>query len=208
MMHDWLIACPPPACPTDSVGARVRLLGIDVDAFCQPNHQERVRRRKYNGLVVTDPDLLSRLLELPCGQPVQDPALWAETTDLQPGIAEHDQNMTVTRLLEPPVHLHDVIVDCTPARRPLDAIREASLFARFARRWVRLSSSPPEAISLEASFLGVGLLDGECRVSIPAAETTMAQFDGWAWSLAEKTYATLSRSAPGHATESQVRSTG
>lgn len=95
---------------------RVNLLGVQVTARALLNSAEHERRSVLGLGAVTDPALLDRLLDLPAGYPCRDPALWAETSAALPGIVDRSADRcTVTRLLEPPLVVDDVIV---PAAGP------------------------------------------------------------------------------------------
>ena len=89
----------------------VWLLGVRVVALARPSLTEHERRSAAGLGAVTNPALLDRLLDLPAGQPVGDPVVWAETSGLPAGIVDRDDDgYTVTRLLEPPLALDGVVV--------------------------------------------------------------------------------------------------
>jgi len=138
---------------------------------------------------VTDPALLDRLLDLPVGYPCCNPALWAETSAAAPGIADYGAGgCTVTRLLEPPLVVDDVIVSA-PCGRELRAVQDASLFASFTRRWAQARTAAiPDTAVLEAKPCGVGLLNSHGHIVLPAEPPTSAAADGWTWLVAEKAY--------------------
>ena len=95
---------------------------------------------------------------------------------------------TVTRLLEPPLVVADVIVPA-PRAGELRAVQDASLFASFTRRWVQArGTAMPDTAVLEAKLCGVGLLTLHGRVILLAEPPTSATADGWTWLLAEKAY--------------------
>jgi len=95
---------------------------------------------------------------------------------------------TVTRLLEPPLVVADVIVPA-PRAGELRAVQDASLFASFTRRWVQARGTVmPDSAVLEAKLCGVGLLSPHGRVVLLAEPPTSATADGWTWLLAEKAY--------------------
>jgi hypothetical protein len=136
---------------------------------------------------VIDPALLDRLLDLPVGVPVIDPAGWAEMAGQAPGILERDSDgVSVTRRLESPLSVADVVVQ-TAAGRELRAVQDASLFAGFTRRWVA-ADRVPDAVLLEAKLCGVGILDAGHKVLLPAAKPAALTRDGWSWLLEEKVY--------------------
>jgi hypothetical protein len=167
----------------------VLLLGVRVIAVARPSLAEHDRRAAAALGAVTNPALLDRLLDLPAGQPVGDPVVWAETSGLPDGLVDRgDDGYTVTRLLEPPLALDGVVV---PAGRAgvLRAVQDASLFARFTCRWV---ASTRRAIRqtavLEAQLCGVGLLDHGGGVVLQAEPAQGRVVDGWSWLLLERTY--------------------
>jgi hypothetical protein len=167
----------------------VNLLGVQVTACALLNCAEHVRRSSLGLGAVTDPALLDRLLGLQVGHPCRDPALWAETSAAAPGIVDRSADgCTVTRLLEPPLVVDDVIVPA-PRGRELAAVQDASLFASFTRRWAQAQRvAIPDTAVLEAKLCGVGLLDSHGHIVLPAEPPTSATADGWTWLLAEKAY--------------------
>ncbi len=171
-----------------SIG-RVNLLGVQVTARALLNCAERERRSVLGLGAVTDPVLLDRLLGLPTRYLRRDLGLWAETSAAAPGIVDHGADRcTVTRLLEPPLVVDDVIVPA-PRGRELGVVQDASLFAGFTRRWAQAQRSAiPDTAVLEAKLCGVGLLAPHGRVILPAGPPTSATADGWRWLLADKAY--------------------
>lgn len=165
------------------------MLGVGVTACVVINVAEHRRRVAAGMGAVTRPGLLDRLLDLPAGIPVTDPLVWAEMADQPPGIAERNEDgVSVTRRLESPLTIADVVVDAA-AGRELRAVQDASLFAGFTRRWVAVTRARvPEAAMLEAKLCGVGILDLSRRVLLPAKKPVSLTVDGWSWLLAEKTY--------------------
>ena len=104
-----------------------------------------------------------------------------------PGILERDADgVSVTRRLESPLSIADVVVQ-TAAGRELRAVQDASLFAGFTRRWVA-ADRVPDAALLEAKLCGVGILDADHEVLLPAAKPVALTRDGWSWLLEEKVY--------------------
>ena len=176
--------------PADLITIRSAcLLGVRVTARAVLNVAEH-RRRRSSGLgPVTHPALLRRLLEAPAVGPARDPAWWAENSLLPAGIVRRgDDGRTVTRLLQPPLVLDDVVV-AAPRRQELRAVQQASLFAGFAARWAAVTRDAlPVTVMLEAAYFGVGLLAPGSRVLLPAAEPDPQPPDEWAWLLAEKAY--------------------
>jgi len=168
----------------------VILLGVRVSAYATINAAEH-RRREAAGIgAVVNPGLLDRLLDLPAAAPVTDAALWAELAGQPPGIAERGEDgASVTRRLESPLTINDVVVDAAAAGE-LHAVQDASLFAGFTRRWVAaVHRRIPQEALLEAKLCGVGLLDPQRRVTLlPADEPADLTADGWSWLLQEKTY--------------------
>jgi hypothetical protein len=168
----------------------VVLLGVRVSAHATINAAEH-RRREAAGIgAVVNPGLLDRLLDLPPAVPVTDAAMWAELAGQPPGIAERGEDgASVTRRLESPLTIADVVVDAAAAGE-LHAVQDASLFAGFTRRWVAaVHRRIPEEALLEAKVCGVGLLDLQRRVMLlPADEPAGLTADGWSWLLQEKTY--------------------
>jgi hypothetical protein len=163
--------------------AGVMLLGVRVTAYAVVNLAEHRRREAAGMAAVIDPALLDRLLDLPVGVPVIDPA-WAGQL---PGIVERDPDgVSVTRRLESPLSIADVVVQ-TAAGRELRAVQDASLFAGFTRRWVA-ADRVPDAALLEAKLCGVGILDADHEVLLPAARPVALTRDGWSWLLEEKVY--------------------
>jgi hypothetical protein len=199
--------------PSEGPGVRVEgviLLGVGVTASAIINIAEHRRREAAGMGAVTNPGLLDRLLDLPAGIPVTDPVAWAEMADQPPGIAERDEDgAIVTRRLESPLTIADVAVDAA-AGRELRAVQDASLFAGFARRWVAVARRRiPEAAMLEAKLCGVGILDLDREVLLPAEKPVSLTVDGWSWLLEEKTYRRwLTRRSHSHGTESPSAATG
>lgn len=165
----------------------VMLLGVRVTAHAAVNLAEHRRREAAGMAAVIDPALLDRLLDLPAGVPVIDPAGWAEMAGQPPGILERDSDgVSVTRRLEAPLSIADVVVHAA-AGRELRAVQDASLFAGFTRRWVA-ADRVPDAVLLEAKLCGVGILDAGYEVLLPAAKPVALTRDGWSWLLEEKVY--------------------
>ena len=165
----------------------VMLLGVRVTAHAAVNLAEHRRREAAGMAAVIDPALLDRLLDLPAGVPVIDPAGWAEMAGQPPGILERDPDgVSVTRRLEAPLSIADVVVQAA-AGRELRAVQDASLFAGFTRRWVA-ADRVPDAVLLEAKLCGVGILDAGYEVLLPAAKPVALTRDGWSWLLEEKVY--------------------
>ena len=165
----------------------VMLLGVRVTAHAAVNLAEHRRREAAGMAAVIDPALLDRLLDLPAGVPVIDPAGWAEMAGQPPGILERDSDgVSVTRRLEAPLSIADVVVRAA-AGRELRAVQDASLFAGFTRRWVA-ADRVPDAVLLEAKLCGVGILDAGYEVLLPAAKPVALTRDGWSWLLEEKVY--------------------
>ena len=165
----------------------VMLLGVRVTAHAAVNLAEHRRREAAGMAAVIDPALLDRLLDLPAGVPVIDPAGWAEMAGQPPGILERDADgVSVTRRLESPLSIADVVVRIA-AGRELRAVQDASLFAGFTRRWVA-ADRVPDAVLLEAKLCGVGILDAGYEVLLPAAKPVALTRDGWSWLLEEKVY--------------------
>ena len=165
----------------------VMLLGVRVTAHAAVNLAEHRRREAAGMAAVIDPALLDRLLDLPAGVPVIDPAGWAEMAGQPPGILERDPDgVSVTRRLEAPLSIADVVIHAA-AGRELRAVQDASLFAGFTRRWVA-ADRVPDAVLLEAKLCGVGILDAGYEVLLPAAKPVALTRDGWSWLLEEKVY--------------------
>jgi hypothetical protein len=175
-----------PLTPLQSA-AGVMLLGVRVTAYAVVNLAEHRRREARGMAAVIDPALLDRLLDLPVGVPVIDPAGWAEMAGQAPGILEREADgVSVTRRLESPLSIADVVVRIA-AGRELRAVQDASLFAGFTRRWVA-ADRVPDAVLLEAKLCGVGILDADHKVLLPAAKPVALTRDGWSWLLEEKVY--------------------
>jgi hypothetical protein len=165
----------------------VNLLGVPVDVRAVLDVAEHARRQAAALGAVTDPGLLGRLLEVPVGQPVADPALWAETACQPAGVvARGDDGFSVTRLLAPALVITDVTVSASKSQGE-KAVQRASLFAGFAARWARVAAEPRESLVLEAKLYGVGLVDDDGAV-ILAAEQPDTRADGWTWLQGEKAY--------------------
>lgn len=175
-----------PLTPLQSA-AGVMLLGVRVTAYAVVNLAEHRRREACGMAAVIDPALLDRLLDLPVGVPVIDPAGWAGMAGQAPGILERDADgVSVTRRLESPLSIADVVVRIA-AGRELRAVQDASLFAGFTRRWVA-ADRVPDAVLLEAKLCGVGILDADHKVLLPAAKPVALTRDGWSWLQEEKVY--------------------
>jgi len=158
---------------------------------------------------VIDPALLDRLMDLPIGISVTDPVAWAEMADQPRGIVErHEDGARITRLLESPLTITDVIVDAVTGKE-LRAVQDASLFAGFTRRWVAATSGRiSDAAMLEAKLCGVGIIDKRRRQLLSAEKPKGLTRDGWSWLLEEKTYRRwLTRQAGNHEQESPARAT-
>ena len=182
----------PPAAPDGGepgVPVQVMLLGVRVTACAIINIAEH-RRRETAGLgAVIDPALLDRLMDLPAGIPVTDPVVWAELADQPRGVAErHEDGARITRRLESPVTITDVVVDAFTGKE-LRAVQDASLFAGFTRRWIAVTLGRiPDAAMLEAKLCGVGIIDPRRGQLRPAEKPQGLTRDGWSWLLEEKTY--------------------
>jgi hypothetical protein len=168
------------------------------------------RRRETAGVgAVVNPALLDRLMDLPLGIPVTDPVAWAEMTDQPRGVVErHGDGVRMTRRLESPLTITDVVVDAT-AGRELRAVQDASLFAGFARRWMAVTPGRiPDAVMLEAKLCGVGIVDQHEQQRLAAEKPHGLTKDGWSWLLEEKTYRRwLTRRAGRREQESPARAT-
>jgi len=129
-MHLPLVTSSPAplASPDDgepAVPVRVMLLGVRVTAYAIINIAEH-RRRETAGLgAVINPAWLDRLMDLPIGIPVTDPVVWAEMADQPRGVVErHEDGVRITRRLESPLTITDVVVmgyragSCAPSRTP------------------------------------------------------------------------------------------
>jgi len=188
----------------------VTLLGVRVTAHVIINVAEHQRRQAAGMAAVTDPAVLDRLMDLPVATPVVDPVIWAEMADQPTGIIERGEDgMSVTRRLESPLVIEDVVVEAA-AGRELRAVQDASLFAGFTRRWVAAARSRiPDTTLLEAKLCGVGILDSSRRVLLPAEKPVALTMDGWSWLLQEKAYRRwVSRRSQAHATGSPSPATG
>jgi hypothetical protein len=200
--------------PTD-LGDQVRvdlvnLLGTRVSARASINHREHKRRAALALGAVTDPALLERLLDLPLGELIDDPVVWAETADQAEGVVERaDDRCAVRRLLEPPLTVTDVIVSARSGRA-LRAVQDASWFASFSSRWVAIEEErPSDCVVMEAKLCGVGLLDRKGEVLLDAESPTAPVIDGWTWLLWEKTYRRwIKELSLARETESRVPATG
>jgi hypothetical protein len=171
------------------VPLQVMLLGVRATAYAIINIAEHQRRETAGQGAVINPALLDRLMDLPIGIPVTDPVAWAEVADQPRGVIErHEDGARVTRRLESPLTITDVVVDATTGKE-LRAVQDASLFAGFARRWIAATSSRiPDAAMLEAKLCGVGIVDQHRRQLLAAEKPQDLTRDGWSWLLEEKTY--------------------
>src|SRR5580704_7840488 len=195
-MHLADVASSPAAMTSQQAVAGVMLLGVRVTAYAVVNLAEHRRREAAGMAAVIDPALLDRLLDLPVGVPVIDPAGWAEMAGQAPGILERDSDgVSVTRRLESPLSVADVVVQ-TAAGRELHAVQDASLFAGFTRRWVA-ADRVQDAVLLEAKLCGVGILAAGHEVLLPAAKPVALTRDGWSWLLEEKVYRRWPGGRPG-----------
>jgi hypothetical protein len=187
----------------------VNLLGVSVTALVTLDPAEHGRRAAVGVGAVMDPALLDRLLDLPPGISVADPAIWAETAEQPEGIVERDNDgRTVTRRLVPPLTIDDVIVT-RAAGHELRAVRDASLFAAFTRRWIAGARGLPDAIVFEAKLTGVGVKGPQGKTLLEAEAPVLPVMDGWSWLLQEKSYQQwLSEPRQDHVTASQVPATG
>lgn len=188
--------------------ALVNLLGVRVSAHAILDRAEHARRWSAGMSAVTDSALLDRLLEVPAGQPIADPVMWAETACQPTGVVVRgDDGYTVTRLLEPALVVLDVIVPTRRGREVL-AVQQASLFAGFAARWVRIETEPRDVVVMEAKLCGVGLVDPEGGIMLAAERPESPAVDGWAWLLWEKAYRRwLTERSRGRARGSQAQAT-
>jgi len=188
---------------------RVMLLGVRVTAYAIINVAEH-RRRGIAGMgAVINPALLDRLMDLPMGIPVSDPVVWAEMADQPCEVIErHGDGARVTRRLESPLTITDVVVDGVSGKE-LRAVQDASLFAGFTRRWISVMSGRiPDAAVLEAKLCGVGIVDQHRRQLLAAEKPQGLTRDGWSWLLEEKAYRSwLSRRAGNPEKESPARAT-
>jgi hypothetical protein len=187
----------------------VVLLGVRITAYAVINVAEHQRRDGAGLGAVTDPALLDRLLDLPVAVPVIDPVVWAEMAGQPRAIIERDEDASsVRRLMGSPLTIEDAVVHAT-AGRELGAVQDASLFAGYARRWVTVAKDRiPDAVLLEAKLCGVGILDPDRRVLLPAEKPVALTMDGWSWLLQEKVYRRwLRRRAQDRVMESQPQAT-
>jgi hypothetical protein len=191
------------------VPVRVMLLGVRVTAYAIINIAEH-RRRETTGMgAVINPALLDRLMDLPIGIPVTDLVVWAEMADQPRGVVErHEDGVRITRRLESPLTITDVVVDATMGQE-LCGVQDASLFAGFTRRWIAATPSRiPDAVMLEAKLCGVGIVDQRRRQLLSAEKPEDLTRDGWSWLLEEKTYRRwLTRRAGTHEQERPARAT-
>lgn len=187
----------------------VMLLGVRVTAYASINIAEH-RRREAAGIgAVINPALLDRLMDLPIGISVTDPVAWAEMATQPRGVAErHEDGARITRRLESPLTITDVIVGAATGQE-LRAVQDASLFAGFTRRWIAATPSRiPDAAMLEAKLCGVGIVDQRRRQLLPAEKPEGLTRDGWSWLLEEKTYRRwLIRRSGNHERENPARAT-
>jgi hypothetical protein len=191
------------------VPVRVMLLGVRVTAYAIINIAEHRRRETAGMGAVINPALLDRLMDLPIGIPVTDLVVWAEMADQPRGVVErHEDGVRITRRLESPLTITDVVVDATMGKE-LCGVRDASLFAGFTRRWIAATPSRiPDAVMLEAKLCGVGIVDQRRRLLLSAEKPEDLTKDGWSWLLEEKTYRRwLTRRAGNHEQESPARAT-
>jgi hypothetical protein len=185
------------------------LLGVRVTAYAVINIAEHRRRETAGMGAVINPALLDRLMDLPVGTWVTDPVVWAEMTDQPRGVVErHEDGATITRRLESPLTITDVLVEATTGQE-LRAVQDASLFAGFTRRWMAAASRRiSDAAMLEAKLCGVGIVDQGRGQLLPAEKPGGLTRDGWSWLLEEKTYRRwLIRQAGNHGRESPTRAT-
>jgi hypothetical protein len=185
------------------------LLGVRVTAYAIISTAEHQRRETAGMGTVIAPALLNRLMDLPIGISVTDPVAWVEMADQPRGVVErHEDGARITRLLESPLTITDVIVDAVMGKE-LRAVQDASLFAGFTRRWVAATSGRiPDAAMLEAKLCGVGIVDQRRRELLSAEKPEGLTRDGWSWLLEEKTYRRwLTRRAGNHEQESPARAT-
>jgi hypothetical protein len=203
------LASPASAGGERGVAVRVMLLGVRVTAYAIINVAEHRRRGIADIGAIINPALLDRLMDLPMGIPVSDPVVWAEMAD-QPGgaIERHEDGAQVTRRLESPLMITDVVVDGVSGKE-LRAVQDASLFAGFTRRWISVMSGRiPDAAVLEAKLCGVGIVDQHRRQLLAAEKPQGLTRDGWSWLLEEKAYRSwLSRRAGNPEKESPARAT-
>jgi hypothetical protein len=188
---------------------RVMLLGVRVTAYAIINAVEHRRRQMAGMGAVVNPALLERLMDLPTGISVTDPVVWAEMADQPGGVVErHGDGARVTRRLESPLLITDVVVDGVSGN-PLRAVQDASLFAGFTRRWISVRSGRiPEAALLEAKVCGVGIVDQRRGQLLAAEKPEGLTRDGWSWLLEEKTYCRwLTRRSGNREKENPARAT-
>ena len=191
------------------VPVRAMLLGVRVTAYAIVNIAEHRRRETAGMGAVINPALLDRLMDLPIGIPVTDLVVWAEMADQPRGVVErHEDGVRITRRLESPLTITDVVVDATMGQE-LCGVQDASLFAGFTRRWIAvIAGQVPDAAMLEAKLCGVGIIDQHRRQLLPAEKPEGLTKDGWSWLLEEKTYRRwLIRRAGNHEQENLARAT-
>lgn len=167
----------------------VMLLGITVDVHVLFDIAEHRRREAADIGAVVDPRLLDRLLDLPHGIPVGDPAAWAELSGQHPGVVHvSDDGPEVTRLLRPPLRIMSVTVNAVP-RRELKAIQAATWFGGFYPRRVRISRQRlPKLALVEADYFGVEVVDQQDHVLVPPAAPPKEIMDKWSWLNEEQAY--------------------
>jgi hypothetical protein len=191
------------------VPVRAMLLGVRVTAYAIINIAEHRRRETAGVGAVISPALLDRLMDLPAGISVSDPVASAEMADQPRGVVErHEDGVRMTRRLESPLTITDVVVDATTGKE-LRAVQDASLFAGFARRWMAVTSRRiPDAVMLEAKLCGVGIVDQHGQQLLAAAKPQGLTRDGWSWLLEEKAYRRWLTRPAGSREKSPARATG
>ena len=191
------------------VSVQVMLLGVQVTAYAIINIAEHRRRETAGMGAVINPALLDRLMDLPAGIPVTDPVASAEMADQPRGVVErHEDGARITRRLESPLTITDVVVDAFTGQE-LRAVRDASLFAGFTRRWIAATLGRiPDAAMLEAKLCGVGIIDQRRGQLLAAQKPQGLTRDGWSWQLEEKAYRRwLTRRTGSREQESPARAT-
>lgn len=114
VVTSWPAPLAPPDGGEPGGPVRVMLLGVRVTAYAIIRIAEHQRREAACTGAVINPALLDRLMDLPLGIPVTDPVMWAEMAGQPHGIAErHEDSARITRHLESPLTITDVVVEAT-----------------------------------------------------------------------------------------------
>lgn len=188
-------------CPgRNTVRARARISGCEIEADLYVNIAEVERRRELGVGALKNLDLLNLLLRMPLGKSAAGTSFseyeWSLLRAARGAVSLTDDGFA-TRCAMPPVDPEMITVHGDPWRYVL---RRASRFAPYSARRVVLRRMPDDDVELrmEAVVSGVGVAVATCmddqgvvldaREILPSAPFTPVRYTGASWLVAEELY--------------------